>query len=162
MNSKNVHSEEKINVNEDYGFAEVEIIYRRQQKAMAKVKSSNEAYHEFLKAYPKDRIDYKEFFYVMLMSRSNHVLGIAKIGEGSTSSVVVNQKEIFQLVLKSNASSFIISHNHPSGQLRPSEYDISLTKKISEFAKLIDVLLLDHIIVTSDSFYSFTDEGLLQ
>ena len=116
----------------------------------------------FRKIIDEHRIDYKEIFCVMLLSRANQVLGISEIGSGSTAGVVMNTKEIFQLALLTNACACItLCHNHPSGKLIPSEQDKECTSKISEACKLLDIKLLDHIILTSEGHYSFSDEGML-
>tara|TARA_Y100000815_G_C13231072_1_gene458059 strand:- start:160 stop:648 length:489 start_codon:yes stop_codon:yes gene_type:complete len=159
MNVNAVPSGKNFNENDLYEFAEVQIIYRSRPKYKAKVTSADFAYEMFLKAYPKDRIDYKEFFFVMLLNRQNQILGISKIGEGATAGVIVNNKEIFQLALMANASGIILSHNHPSGNIYPSESDLKKTNEIITFAKLIDVNVLDHIIITSEGYYSFHERG---
>ena len=75
--------------------------------------------------------------------------------------MVINIKEIFQLVLKSNATNFLACHNHPSAELKPSLSDVKVTEKIKGGAELLDVKLLDHIILSSEGYYSFSDEGRL-
>lgn len=141
---------------------EVEIIYSGpRENSPIVIKSSNDAHNVLKTVYDDKRIDYKEFFYVLLLNRANYCIGISKIGMGSGSATVVNIKEIFQLVLKSNANGIILSHNHPSGNTNPSEVDIQLTKKIKDGCELLDINLLDHIIVTSQSYYSFADEGII-
>lgn len=145
-----------------FQFAEVEMIYKRKPTCKPiKACSSQEVADVLRSVYPADRLDYKEFFYIALLSRNNEILGVSRIGEGSTNGTVVNIKEVFQLALKANASSIVLSHNHPSGGLEPSRADLRLTKKIQEFANLIDVIILDHIILTSSSYKSFADDGLL-
>jgi DNA repair protein RadC len=129
--------------------------------SMFHIKSSSDAEHVMRQVIQKDRVDYKEFFWVILLSRSSHVLGVAEIGSGTTNSVSVNVKEIFQLALKTNASSIIVCHNHPSGSLSPSQADIQITEKLVGASKLLDVELLDHLIITSESSYSFKDESRL-
>ena len=111
--------------------------------------------------YDKSTIDYKEFYYVMLLNRANFCIGICRIGEGNTHSCAVNLKEICQLALLTNASAVIVSHNHPSGRPDPSESDKLLNIKIKAALKLLDIALLDDIIITSSTQYSFADEGLL-
>lgn len=160
MTIKNVPLREK-SIGEELGFSEVQIIYKRKSSTTRKVVSSQTAFDLLKRAYPSDRMDYKEFFYVMLLNRKNEVLGVSCIGEGATSGVVVNKKEVFQLMLRANASAVILSHNHPSGNLKPSMNDIELTKKLVEFSKLIDVQILDHLILTSESYFSFADEGMI-
>ena len=95
------------------------------------------------------------------MNRSNSVLGIMEISKGGISGTVADIRIIFQAAIKANACGIIISHSHPSGNLNPSESDTRLTQKVKDAGILIDVQLLDHLILTSDSYYSFADNGLL-
>jgi DNA repair protein RadC len=97
----------------------------------------------------------------MLLNRSNRVLGIVNIASGGMASCVIDPKLIFVSAIKSAASSIILAHSHPSGNIKPSNEDISLTRKIKEGGKLLDITVLDHIIVTSEDFTSFADEGLV-
>ena len=80
---------------------------------------------------------------------------------GSVSGTVVDPKLVFSVALKSMASFIILGHNHPSGNLKPSNADIDLTKKLKEGGKLLDLLILDHIILSRRGYYSFVDEGLI-
>lgn len=135
--------------------AEVQIHYTRPQKGTRpKITSPKDAADLFCQEFPEGQIDLKEFFYVMLLSRCNEVLGIAQTSIGSANGTVVNLKEIFQLVLTSNAEALILCHNHPSGALKPSDQDYNLTRKVKQFAKMIDCNLFDHIILTTEG-YSF-------
>lgn len=141
---------------------EVEIVYQSKKlTSMPQVKTSNDIYLILKEVFDKRKLDYKEEFYVVLLNRANFVLGVSRIGVGSTSGVSVNLKEVFQLVLKANASTVILSHNHPSGNLIPSDADLNLTQRIKKGCELLDIQLLDHLIVTSESYYSIADEGLL-
>jgi DNA repair protein RadC len=126
-----------------------------------KVDSSESAVKVLRDYYDMRKLDYKEIFYVLLLNRGNYCVGISKIGEGSTCSVTVNLREIFQLALKTNSTGVIISHNHPSGSPKPSEADNFLTRKVKEGLKLLDMTLLDHVILTSSTHYSYADEGML-
>lgn len=143
-------------------FSEVEICYiRKVSNPSFKISCAEDAVNILRQVYPAHKIDYKEFFYVILLNKSNIVLGVSRIGEGDISGVVVNMIEIFQLVLKSNSCSFIVSHNHPSGSLTPSESDKRMTNRLKEFAELLNVKLLDHIILTSSNYFSFAEEGIV-
>lgn len=134
---------------------EVEIVYKRPvYSEMETIRDQQDVVALLRDFFDPGKMDYKESFAVILLSQCNKVLGLSQIGVGGTSGVVVNQKEIFQLVLKSNACCFILAHNHPSGNLTPSEADIKLTNKLKQFAELIDIKLLDHIILTSESWSS--------
>lgn len=139
--------------------AEIEISYSPKLKTseLLTVSSSDQAY-EILSAEWKDlrRI---ESFKILLLNRSNKVLGIYSVSTGGVSGTVADAKVIFQAALKANASSVILAHNHPSGNLKPSQQDIDLTKKIKAGGKVLDIAVLDHIIITESSFYSLGDEG---
>ncbi|MCK9399618.1 MAG: JAB domain-containing protein [Bacteroidales bacterium] len=108
-----------------------------------------------------DDIEYRESFLVLLMNRANRLLGIVEVSKGGVSGTVADPKLIFQHALKANASSLIMCHNHPSGNTQPSEADIRLTRKLKEGGLLLDLPVLDHLIVTTDGYYSFADEGLI-
>ena len=106
-------------------------------------------------------IDYTESFKILYLNRNNRLLGISNLSKGGTSGTVVDVKCIYQAALKANANCLILAHNHPSGNLTPSPEDISITRKIKEAGKFLDMQLLDHIIVSSFGYYSFADEGTL-
>lgn len=106
-----------------------------------------------------DDIEYFETFKVLMVTRASEVLGIRTISSGGTAGTVVDAKLVFQVALACNASSIILCHNHPSGNLKPSRPDIELTKKLAEGGKLLDILVLDHIILTNDSYTSLSQEG---
>ena len=106
-------------------------------------------------------IEHTESFYVILLNRANRVLGTKLISTGGISGTVVDPKVIFQSALLANASSIILAHNHPSGNTKPSESDIRITGKVAEGGKLLEISVLDHLIITSESFFSFSDEGMI-
>lgn len=107
------------------------------------------------------KIEFVEQFKVLLLNRANRVLGIYEVSTGGVSGTVANPKLIFAAALKACASGIILSHNHPSGNLKPSAADLQLTRKIKQGGELLDIAVLDHIILTSESYYSLADEGLL-
>ncbi|MBC8475379.1 MAG: DNA repair protein RadC [Bacteroidetes bacterium] len=102
-----------------------------------------------------------EEFWVILLNRANKVIDIKLVGRGGVSSTVVDSKIIFSFALESLASGIILAHNHPSGNLKPSNSDIRLTKKIVDAGKIMEVPVLDHIIVGDNDYFSFADEGLI-
>lgn len=139
---------------------EIQIHYTRPIiTEMKKVVRSNEAEPLFRAFIDEHRIDYKEFFLVMVLSQAQHVLGIAEISVGSAVGAAVNTKEIFQLALKTNAINIILCHNHPSGNLTPSSQDISLTSSLHTFGKMIGISIIDHLLLTREGYYSFADNG---
>jgi len=142
--------------------SEVMVRYKSKQKLKVKISQSRDAYEVFFALYDKDTIEYQEQFYLLLLNRANLVLGWIKLSQGGTSGTFVDPKIIFTLALKTNASSIVLCHNHPSGNITPSESDITLTKKVNMAGQVIDIKLLDHLILSNDeAYYSFADEGLL-
>lgn len=106
-------------------------------------------------------MEIREEFNILLLNRANHVLGWFNVSIGGVASTVVDPKVIFSVALKCNASGIILSHNHPSGNLNPSDADLNLTKKLNSGGKLLEINILDHLILTTDRYYSFADEGML-
>lgn len=102
-----------------------------------------------------------EQFKVVLLSRANKVLGIIQISSGGIAGTVADPKLIFASALKACASSIILAHNHPSGNLGPSQADIQLTRKIKAGGELLDISVLDHVILSSEGYFPFADEGLI-
>jgi DNA repair protein RadC len=112
--------------------SEVKLIYRTKVKASERpeVKCSKDAFDIFMESWNLDSIEHIEEFKLMLLNRSNRVLGISSLSKGGTTGTVVDIKLLLQYTIKSNANAFIICHNHPSGNLQPSEADIKLTRKV--------------------------------
>lgn len=139
--------------------AEISISYSPKFKMseLSKVSSSSEAYDILVKNW--EGIVHVESFKIMLLNRANKVLGVTNISKGGVSGTVADAKLIYQAALKANASSVILAHNHPSGNLQPSQTDIELTKKIKAAGKFLDIAVLDHLILTDCEFYSLADEG---
>lgn len=102
-----------------------------------------------------------EEFWVLLLNRANRVISKRKISLGGVSGTIADPKIIFKYALEYSASSIILIHNHPSGNLNPSEADKQLTIKMREAGKVLDISVLDHLIFTDQSFFSFADENLL-
>ena len=155
--------ESTVKFSQDFKVAEVGLTYKSAPDATNRpiVNSSRSAYEMLLKTWDKDTLELQEQFKVLLLSRTNKVLGIYEVSQGSTCGTVVDPKLVFVAALKAAASSIIISHNHPSGNTKPSEADKQLTQKLSAGAQLLDIQLLDHIIVTAAHYCSFADEGLM-
>jgi DNA repair protein RadC len=121
-----------------------------------KISRSNDAF-EIFKALIGD-LPYEEFW-ILLLNKANRIIKKVRISEGGVSGTVVDPKKIFEICLAHHATSIILGHNHPSGNLQPSEADTKITKKIRDCGLLLDVAVLDHIIVGDDRYYSFADEG---
>lgn len=115
----------------------------------------------FREHFDEDEMDYRESFFALYLNQANRVLGIKKISECGISSTLVDVRIVMQAALLCNATAMIVAHNHPSGNLKPSSSDIKMTSQIKEAAKILNISLLDHIILTSDSYLAFADEGLI-
>jgi DNA repair protein RadC len=106
-------------------------------------------------------IDWKEEAIVIALNRSNLVLGFFRISSGGVSGTVVDPKVVFQAALTSNACRLILAHNHPSGILKPSQGDRDITDKLVKGGKFLDIDIVDHIIITSEGYLSFQEQGWL-
>ncbi|MBK7173043.1 MAG: DNA repair protein RadC [Bacteroidales bacterium] len=102
-----------------------------------------------------------EHFAAILLNRANRVIRTVSISTGGITGTVVDPKKVFKFALEFNATSMILGHNHPSGQIQPSEADIALTRKLKNAGDLMDIPILDHIIVGDERYYSFADDGRL-
>lgn len=133
---------------------------RREEEGVQaeRIVSSKDAY-ELMSGVLSD-LDHEEFW-VILLSRSHRYKGKVCISRGGIAGTVVDQRLIFKPAIEKLASSIILCHNHPSGNLKPSTQDISLTKKVVKSGYVLDIHVQDHIIFTDDGFYSFADEGIL-
>ncbi len=140
--------------------AEIQVSYHSSSKEKPKVSSSKSAFEIFKSYWNDGRLELQEEFKIILLNRSNFVLGIYNLSMGGVSSTVVDIKLIFAVALKCNASAIILCHNHPSGNLNPSDADKEITKKIKQASEIFDIKLLDHIIITSNGYYSFQDNGI--
>ncbi len=124
----------------------------------AKIKSSKDAYNVI---FPLISDLQHEEFWVILLNRSNKVIDKNKISQGGVAGTVIDVKIILKKAIEKLASSVILCHNHPSGNIEPSEADIGITRKLKEAAEVMDIKLLDHIIVADNSYFSFLDEAVL-
>ena len=140
-------------------FNEIQIHYKRPPiDSLIKVVSAEDANAVLRSFIDLKRIDLKEFFWVILLSNSNHVLGLSEISIGNSKGTVTNFREIIQMALLSNSSALIIAHNHPSGSLVPSKADLKVTEDLKQIVKVLDIELLDHLIITSEGFYSIVSK----
>lgn len=135
---------------------------RRRQMSVAKEKdkitSSRDAF-EIL--YPR-MADFKhEEFWILLLNRANKVIATERISEGGITGTVADPRKIFNVAITCGATSIILCHNHPSGNLQPSNADLELTKKMKEAGKVLDITVFDHLIIGDAKYYSFADEGMM-
>jgi DNA repair protein RadC len=123
-----------------------------------KITSSHDAY-DIMRSHLQD-LPHEEFW-VILLNRSNQVLKVERISQGGVAGTVADPKLIFKKALDLLASAMILAHNHPSGNLKPSQADIQLTKKMKQGGEMLEISVLDHIIYTDEGYYSFNDEGMM-
>ncbi len=105
-------------------------------------------------------LNYEEFW-IITLKNGNYIQRTLRVSEGGMGATIADPKKIFRLALENNAAAIILCHNHPSGNINPSKSDINVTKKCVEAGKSIEMPVLDHIIVANDSYFSFSDQGLL-
>lgn len=139
----------------EFTMPEITISYKDNVKASERVKIlSSETSYSCLKPFYAECMEHHEESHVMFLNRANKALGVSLISKGGMAETVMDVKIILQTALKVHASGIVLSHNHP-------EPDKQITSKIKEACKVLDLHLLDHIILTEESYYSFTDEGLI-
>ena len=145
--------------------SEIDIVYRKKVTCKIserpQITTSNDAYRVFLHYWDKDKIDLLEEFKVLYLNRSNRVLQLIPISLGGITGTVADPRLILACALKVASAAIILCHNHPSTSLKPSVADEELTHKIKTAAGYHDIKVLDHIIISSEGYLSFADEGLL-
>lgn len=141
--------------------AALEMGRRRQltdPKSQPKIDSSRSAYHTIAPILADLNC---EEFWILLINRGSKLIKKIKISSGGVNAVLADPRLIFKPAIENLASSIILVHNHPSGNLNPSREDLNITKKLQEGAKLLDMAVVDHLIITQDGYFSFADEGLM-
>lgn len=142
--------------------SEVRLHYKRPLfNDMAYISCAEDAVKYMRQFVNPEQLDLRECFWVMLLTNANRILAISKVASGTTNGVAINIKYILQLTLLSNSNAIVIFHNHPSGTLTISKSDRKQTEKIKQLLDFMEVTLLDHIIITSEAFVSFAQEGEL-
>ncbi|MEM7085235.1 MAG: JAB domain-containing protein [Bacteroidota bacterium] len=141
---------------------EVEIIYKRPAlETMPQISSSKDAYELITRLLNPNTLDYREVFLALFLTNSNNVLGYSELGKGTSTGVAIDAKDIILHAIKTHSKAIIICHNHPSGSLKPSSADKDMTAQLSIISNMFSINLLDNLIITSESYFSFADEGLL-
>ena len=141
--------------------AALELGRRRKSEAVidkVKLTSSKEAY-EYLRPVLED-LPHEEFW-ILFLNRANKIIGKQLIGRGGISQTTADVKIVFKKSIDKQASAIILAHNHPSGNIKPSESDIQLTRKIKNGSELLDIQVLDHLIVGDGNYFSFNDSGMM-
>lgn len=127
----------------------------KQDQKITSSKDAFEVLNEKLSDLPHEE------FWMLLLNRSNNIIKLESISKGGITGTVVDVRIIAKTAIENNTSSVILGHNHPSGNLKPSQNDLDITKKIKEALKIFDINLFDHLIIGNGNYFSFTDEGIL-
>jgi DNA repair protein RadC len=140
--------------------AEIQISYSTniKYKDRPKITSADQAIKLFRSIWSKD-MELREECYLLLLNRANRVLGWYRASIGGVTGTVIDPRLVFSVALKCNACGAIIAHNHPSGNTEPSHADVAITKQLKDGGRLLEISILDHLILTKESFYSFAEEG---
>ncbi len=143
--------------------AEIEISYHPKVKPSQRpvIRTSGEIYRILYQLWNKNLLELQEEFKVLLLNRRNKILGVFNASAGGIAGTVADPKLILAAALRAGASLLVLAHNHPSGEARPSRADEILTEKIKTAASFLDMTVLDHVIVTTEGYFSFADAGLL-
>lgn len=146
---------------EFFHVAEVQLSYKPHfnPQERPQISSSKQAYDLLISNWDKSLINYLEQAKMILLNRNNRVLGIVDLSKGGGGSTVVDTRVVFAIALKSTATSIILAHNHPSGNLRPSSDDIRITDKLKQAGKLLEIEVHDHLIITDNGYFSMAEEG---
>ena len=148
---------------EIFKVAEVQFSYRPHFRAQDRpqINSSEMAYKVLLQNWDLDLINFIEQAKLVLLNRNNRVLGIVNLSTGGGCSTVMDCKVVFAIALKATASSIILCHNHPSGNLRPSGEDIKMTETIKQAGKILGIDVHDHLIISETGYFSMAEEGCM-
>jgi len=154
---------ESTNENKLYQVAEIQLTYKSNVKPSQrpKISGSRDAFTILKENWDEGTIEFVEQFKAMFTNRANKVLGILNVSTGGVTGTVADPRVIFAAAIKSGATGLIVAHNHPSGNLIASQSDIELTRRLREAGKVLEIQLLDHLIVTTEGYFSFADEGLI-
>lgn len=143
--------------------SEIQVSYQPAIGNKPIIVSALDAYVELIEFFPQSTIALQEKFVAMYLNRANRVLGVYQLSTGGMTGTVADIRLVLSVALKVAATGIIIAHNHPSGNIKPSNIDIEITRRIKEGAKILDIKLLDHIIISAigREYYSFGDEGFM-
>lgn len=139
---------------------ELTVTYKRTNKLTSNITKSKDL-ETFIRPYFEECMDNHEEIMVIHLNNSNYILNVHHHSKGGTAGTVADAKLILQQALILKATSLVICHNHPSGTLKPSLADMNLTGKLKTGCEILDLRLLDSIIITRESYYSFMDQGVL-
>ncbi|SOD17637.1 JAB domain-containing protein [Pedobacter xixiisoli] len=148
---------------EIFKVAEVQLSYRPHFKAQERpqISTSEQAYRVMLDSWDMNLISFIEQAKMILLNRNNRVLGIVNLSTGGGGSTVIDSRVLFSIALKATATSIILCHNHPSGNLKPSHEDLRLTEKIKQAGKILEIEIHDHLIISENGYLSMAEEAYM-
>lgn len=141
--------------------AEISVSYSTKNNNKIKLINCRDTFELILSNWNLEIIEFQEECKIILVNRANCVLGIYELSKGGISGTVVDLRIILSVALKCNASGIILVHNHPSGNLQPSESDRKITRKLKDACNLFEISLIDHFIISKTNFFSFTQDGFI-
>ena len=141
--------------------SEIEVSYNPQRIVEYQISNSSKTYELMLSQWNWKEIEMLEEVKVIFLNKNNIVIGVYNLAKGGISQCTVDIRIILAVALKSLSTSIILVHNHPSGNLQPSQSDKEITQNLKEACKLVQIALIDHLIITKENYYSFADEGIL-
>lgn len=141
--------------------AEIKVSYTTNIADKIKLTNCIETYQFILSQWDMDIIEFQEECKIILVNRSNFVLGVYELSKGGISGTVVDIRIILSVALKCNASGIILVHNHPSGNMSASEADKKITRRLHNACELLEIVLIDHFIICRNNFLSFKQDGLI-
>ncbi|WP_033959940.1 JAB domain-containing protein [Psychroserpens jangbogonensis] len=141
--------------------SEIKVSYSNENPNKVKIDSSESVFELVMNHWDNNLIELQEEVKVVLLNRANIVIGIYDLSKGGITGCIVDIKLILSVALKAVTSHIVLVHNHPSGNLKPSEADKRITSRLNKACEIVEISLLDHLIISKDSFFSFKDEGLI-
>ncbi|WP_316838571.1 JAB domain-containing protein [Pedobacter gandavensis] len=146
-----------------YKISEIELQYKPKIKACERpiLRCTEDIYEIFMQHWNMDMIGLIEEFKVILLNRSNAVLGILNVSKGGLTGVIADPRIIFAAAIKSGATGILICHNHPAMVLTPSEQDLTFTENLKNIGAMLDINVIDHLIINEEGYFSFACEELL-
>jgi len=140
---------------------EIKLRKKNGQMLSAQIKSSADAAKYFREIFDTEQLEVREQSMAIFLNNANNTVGFYLVSIGGMTATVIDPRTVFRAALECGATSFIMAHNHPSGQLKASEPDKAITEKLKQGGQILEIRLLDHIILTADSYLSMADEGLI-
>ncbi|QYN51649.1 MULTISPECIES: JAB domain-containing protein [Apibacter] len=139
--------------------SEIKVSYTNKNPEKIKIENSNQLYELAISIWNNKNIELQEEVKVLYLNRNNIVLGYYSLAKGGISACLVDIRIILSVALKANASAIVVIHNHLSSNPNPSKSDWDLTERIQQACKLLDLIFVDHLVITKETYFSFADKG---